>query len=292
MTPRHERFVVTVAPGLFVLLWSTGFVGAKLGLPYAEPLTFLLTRFLIVLAVMLPVAIWMGAPWPKDLAQAGHIAVAGLLVHAGYLGGVFGAIHQGMPAGITALIAGLQPVLTALAAGPFLGEKILPRQWAGFLLGLAGVVLVVSDKVAWQAPNWQGAALGILALVSITAGTLYQKRFCGHMDVRTGGVIQFSVSALAFIPLALTLETMRIEWTPQFMFALGWLVVVLSFGAITLLMWMIRHGEAARVSSLFYLTPPTTAVLAFVGFGEKLGPLALAGMAAAAVGVAMVMRRG
>lgn len=287
----HHPFWVTVAPALFVVLWSSGFIGAKFGLPYAEPLTFLLVRFILVIAIMLPVAIVMGAPWPKNFRQTGHIAVAGLLVHAGYLGGVFSAIHHGVPAGITALIAGLQPLLTAIAVGPLLGEKITGRQWLGFVFGLVGVVMVISSKFAWQVGNWTGTALAFLALVTITAGTLYQKRFCGHMDLRSGGVIQFGASALLFAALAPFLETMRITWSTQFMFALAWLVVVLSFGAISLLYVIIRHGEAARVSSLFYLTPPVTALIAFFAFGETLGGLALTGMVIAAIGVAMVVRK-
>jgi len=286
----HPRWLL-FAPALFVLLWSTGFIGAKLGLPYAEPLTFLLVRFLLVITLMLPVAVLWRAPWPPTVSEGAHVAAAGLMIHGGYLSGVFCAIHQGVPAGIVALIAGLQPILTALAAGPFLGERVTGRQWTGFLLGIAGVAMVLSDKVAFEFSNWSGVALAVMALVSITAGTIYQKRFCPHLDLRTGSIIQFSASALLLAPLAYLLETMHIQWTGKFLFALGWLVLVLSFGAISLLFLMIRHGEASRVSSLFYLTPPATALIAFFVFNERISLMALGGMGVAVAGVALVVAR-
>lgn len=289
-SPAHPRWLA-LAPALFVVLWSSGFIGAKYGLPYAEPLTFLLVRFLLVLAIMLPAALLTRAPWPESPTEAAHIAAAGLLVQAGYLSGVFCAIHQGVPAGIVALIAGLQPILTALAAGPMLGERVSARQWTGFLLGIAGVAMVLSDRIAFEVQSWSGVALAVMALAAITAGTLYQKRFCPRLDLRTGSVIQFSASALLLAPLALSLETLRIVWTGEFVFALAWLTLVLSCGAISLLFVMIRHGEAARVSSLFYLTPPATAVIAFVVFNERLSLLALAGMGVAVAGVALVLNR-
>lgn len=288
--PPHPRWLAA-APALFVVLWSSGFIGAKLGLPYAEPLTFLLLRFALVVGIMLPVALLMRAPWPARPADAGHIAVAGLLVQAGYLSGVFCAIHQGVSAGIVALIAGLQPILTALAAGPLLGERVSARQWTGLLLGIAGVAMVLSDRINVELGGWRGIALAVMALLSITAGTLYQKRYCPRLDLRTGPVIQFTASGLLLTPLAFALEDMRIQWTGEFVFALGWLVLVLSCGAISLLFVMIRHGEAARVSSLFYLTPPTTALIAFFVFNEKLSFVALAGIAVAVTGVALVVSR-
>ena len=288
---RHP-FWIAATPALFVLLWSSGFIGAKFGLPYAEPFTFLLIRFLLVVALMLPVALWMQAPWPNSPTVVAHIAVAGLLIHAGYLAGVFGAIHLGVPAGIVALIAGLQPIIAAVAAGPLLGEKVTTRQWLGLALGFAGVVMVISGKTALQWGNTSGTALAFLALASFTAGTLYQKRFCSHLDLRSGSVIQFGSSALVLAPLAYFLETMQVVWSGEFIFALAWLTLVLSLGAISLLYLMIRHGEAARVSSLFYLTPPVTAIIAYFVFGEKLGLAALAGMALSVLGVALVVRKG
>ena len=271
-----------------MLLWSTGFIGAKYGLPYAEPLTFLLLRFALVLAILLPVALILRAPWPGTPRQALHYAVGGVLVHAGYLAGVFCALHLGLPAGIAAVIAGLQPLLTAIAVGPLLGERIRQRQWIGFALGLAGCWMVILDKFSLQSSGWAGLALAFLALFSLTAGTLYQKRFCAGMDLRSGGVIQFAAAGLVLLPFALATETMQVHWSPRFVLALSWLVFVMSFGAIGLLYALIRHGEAARVSSLLYLVPASTAVIAFFMFDERLGTLALTGFAVAAVGVWMV----
>jgi len=280
-----------IAPALFVVLWSTGFIGAKYGLPYAEPLTFLLWRFVLVTVLLAVLARYTNARWPASVREAGHIAAAGLLLHGGYLGGVFGAIHQGVSAGTMALIAGLQPALTAAAAGPLLGERVRMRQWLGLALGLAGVVMVVHERVGVSGATPAGFALAFVALLAITAGTLYQKRFCANMDLRSGGVIQFAAAAAAMALLAPLFETMRVQWSGQFLFALGWLVLVLSLGAITLLYVLIRHGEAARVASLFYLVPPVTALMAYAIFGERLGWLALGGMATTVVGVALVTAR-
>ncbi len=292
MLPGRLRgeWLAAAAPALFVLLWSTGFIGAKLGLPYAEPLTFLILRFVLVVALLLPATLWLKTRWPRTGAQALHIAVAGILVHAGYLGGVFCAIHQGLSAGFTALIVGMQPLLTAVAAPRLLGERVSPRQWLGLVLGLAGVALVVWEKIPAGKASAGGLALAALALACITLGTLYQKRHGGGADPTAGSIIQFAASALVLAPFALTLESQRIVWSGEFVFALAWLVVVLSLGAISLLYMMLRRGEAARVSSLFYLTPPVTAVMGFLIFGETLGALALAGMAIAAAGVALAMK--
>ena len=275
-------------PFLFVLLWSTGFIGAKFGLPYAEPVTFLCVRYLLVIAVMGGVALATRAPWPHAPRQWLHIGVTGLLVHATYLGGVFMAISHGLPAGIASLVVGLQPLLTALGAGALLGEKVLPRQWAGLVLGFGGVGLVVSHKVAAAASAPELTAMltpVLVALVGITAGTLYQKRFCPAFDLRTGSVIQFVPCLIVSALVASQTETMLITWSGPFMFALGWLVLVLSVGAISLLNLLIRSGSAVNVASLFYLTPPTTALIAWGVFGETLTGLALAGMAITVFGV-------
>ena len=274
------RFV----PLLFVVLWSTGFIGAKLGLPDAEPLTLLSLRYAAVLLLMGVVAVLTRAPWPRTKRECMHIAVSGLLVHAVYLGGVFTAIRLGLPAGVTALVVGLQPVLTALGAGLFLHERVRPAQWAGLALGLAGVVLVVAHKVGGGAVIAL-LAPAVLALVGITAGTLYQKRFCPSFDLRTGSVIQFLPCLLVTVFVAWRTETMVVHWTPAFLFALGWLVLVLSLGAVSLLNVLIRSGSAVNVASLFYLTPPTTALIAWAMFGETLTGLALAGMAVTVFGV-------
>lgn len=280
---------VAFAPALFVLLWSTGFIGAKFGLAYAEPLTFLLLRFIIVALLMLPVLLLVRAPWPASVREAGHIATAGLLLHAGYLAGVFVAIDQGVPAGIVALIAGLQPLLTSAVAFPLLGEKVGSRQWLGLFLGLIGVALVVGDKLAPAGAD--GVGFAFFALLSFTAGTLYQKRYCGKMDLGTGSFIQFAASIVALLILAPLFESLSVDWNGEFVFALAWLVLVLSLGAISLLLLLIRAGEAFRVASLLYLVPPVTALIAFAAFGEKLGGLALLGMLISAAAVALVTGR-
>ncbi len=285
------RLWLQAMPGLFVLLWSTGFVGAKYGLPYAEPLTFLLLRLALVVALMLPLALVMRAAWPGSLTQVGHVAVVGVLMQGGYLGGVFCSIHLGMSAGVSALIVGIQPILTAFASAPLFGERLRARQWSGLVLGFGGVLLVVLGRSALSGITPATLALSALALLSITIGTLYQKRYCGAVDLRTGSVIQFSAAGLVLLPLALASETMRVHWTAEFIFALAWLVLVLSIGAISLLYILIRKGAATRVTSLFYLVPPATALIAYAMFDETLSALAMAGMALAAIGVALVVYR-
>lgn len=279
-------------PALFVLLWATGFVGAKFGLPYAPPLKFLLWRFAVVIALMSVVAVATRAVWPRGV-QAWHVAVAGILLQAGYLGGVFVSIDLGMSAGVSALIVSLQPILTASYASTSLstlGERVSARQWAGFVLGLGGVGLVVSGKLGLGGFGWPAFGAAVLGLLSITAGTLYQKRFCGTQDLRTQSVVQFLAAGLVLLPLSLAFETREVEWTGSFLFALGWLVLVLSFGAISLLLLLIRRGAATRVSSLMYLVPPVTALVAWILFDEQLTPSAFAGMVLAVAGVALVVR--
>ncbi len=285
MTPaRAPGRLSLLLPFLFVFLWSTGFIGARYGLPYAEPLTFLLVRYTLVLALMGLLVLATRAPWPREPRQWLHIGVSGVLVHACYLGGVFVAIKQGLPAGITALIVGMQPLLTAFGAGALLGEHVTGRQWLGLALGFAGVALVVSGKFG-DAPLTAMLLPALVALVAITAGTLYQKRFCPRFDLRTGAIIQFLPSAALTALVAGATERMHIEWTPDFVFALLWLVLVLSLGAISLLNLLIRSGSAVNVVSLFYLTPPTTAIIAWLVFDETLGGIALGGMALAVGGV-------
>ena len=276
-------------PLLFVFLWSTGFIGAKYGLPHAAPLSFLLTRYGLVIVLMLLIAVATRAPWPVDRRQWLHIGVSGVLVHAFYLGGVFVAIKQGLPAGITALVVGMQPLLTAVGAGALLGESVSRRQWWGLMLGFAGVGLVMSGKLGDAA---LGAMLwpALVALLGITAGTLYQKRYCSKFDLRTGSVIQFVPTALLTGLAVFFVEGYQVEWTADFVFALGWLVLVLSIGAISLLNLLIRHGSAVNVASLFYLTPLSTALIAWLVFDEKLTSTAMLGMALAVSGVYLVAR--
>jgi len=275
-------------PAAFVLLWSTGFIGARLGLPYAEPLTFLSLRFALVVALLSLVCLVARAPWPRTPRAALHIAVAGLLVQAGYLGGVFSAIHFGLSAGAAALIVGLQPLVTAGLAGPVLGERISRLQWLGFALGLAGAMLVLGPNATAAGASAASVGFALVGLASITAGTLYQKRFASDMDLRSGSLIQFAAAGLLIAPIAWATETMRVTWSSEFVFALAWLAIVLSLGAITLLNLLIRRGAASRVASLFYLTPGVTAVIAWAMFDERLAVSGTAGLVLAAVGVALV----
>lgn len=289
MTSTSSSLSQRATPVLFVLLWSTGFIGAKFGLPYAEPLTFLSSRYVLVILLMALLALAMRAPWPQSPLAAVHIGVTGLLVHGLYLGGVFMSIHRGLPAGVAALVVGMQPVLTALGAGLLLGERVSIRQWAGLALGFVGVTLVVSNKVTagGVSPAELGTMLvpALAALGGITAGTLYQKRFCPRFDLRTGSVVQFLPTLAVTALVAWRTETMHIDWTGEFVFALLWLVLVLSLGAISLLNLLIRSGSAVNVASLFYLTPPATALIAWAMFDETLTGLALVGMAVAVGGV-------
>jgi drug/metabolite transporter (DMT)-like permease len=285
--------MIAAMPLLFVLIWSTGFIVAKFGLPYAEPLTFLLLRFACVLIVLLPLVFVMRAPWPHG--RIAHIALAGVLVQAGYLGGVWCAIKLGMPAGLSALIVGLQPILTAFAA-PLVGESVRGRQWIGLVFGLCGVGLVVANKISLVGLSWPSIALCVFALLSITAGTLYQKRYCASFDLRTGTIIQFAASIVVVLPFAIAFENLtpafdNVQWTPRFIGALLWAVLALSIGAIFLLFALIRKSAATQVTSLLYLTPPTTAVMAWIMFGEAFSIVGMAGMVLAVIGVALVVRK-
>lgn len=278
-------------PLLFVLLWSSGFIGARLGVQSAEPFTVLLLRFSLVLVIMLPLALLLRVEWPRDRRDILHIAAAGLLMQGGYLGGCFSAVYHGMPAGMIALITGLQPILTAFAAAPLLGERITRLQWLGLALGFGGVALVVWEKIDLQGMAPVSVAWALEALLAMTAGTLYQKRYCPSFDLRAGSVIQFAAAFAVLLPLALATERMQVDWNLPFVFAVGWLALVLSIGAVSLLFVLIQHGEATRVSSLFYLTPLVTAAMAWLAFDERLGAPALAGMVIGVTGVALVLRR-
>ena len=271
-------------PFIFVLLWSTGFIGARLGLPHIEPLTFLFIRYVAVIACMTAIALATRAPWPTTAKEWMHIGVAGMLVHGMYLGGVFIAIHQGLPAGVASLVVSVQPLLTAVGAGMLLGAVVQKRQWAGLALGLVGVGLVVAGKLGAEFAA-QALLPAVVALFGITAGTLYQKRYCPTLDWRTGSVAQFLPTALLTGALAWLTETGRIDWTGELVFALGWLVFVLSIGAVSLLNWLIRYSNAVNVASLFYLVPPCTAVFAWLLFGETFSGVALVGMGVTVAGV-------
>ena len=275
-------------PALFVVLWSTGFIGAKLGLPYVEPFTFLELRFLFVIALLLPLCWLTGAPWPSR-RRVVQMAVSGGLLQAGYLGGVFASMHHGMPAGVSALVTGMQPVLTAILGGWLLQERVTARQWLGFVLGFLGVLLVVWERIRIEGLGALAVALSVLALISITLGTLWQKRHGAGIDLRSGAAIQFVAAALILAPFML-LESRNVQWRGELVFALAWLVLVLSLGAIFLLLHLIRKGKATQVSSLFYLVPPTTALIAWPLFGETYSLAAAGGMAIAMLAVWLVMK--
>ncbi|MDE2343970.1 MAG: DMT family transporter, partial [Betaproteobacteria bacterium] len=250
-SPQHSHpLLLKSVPVVFVVLWATGFIGAKFGLPYAEPMTFLAWRMGLATLLLLAFALLTRAPWPPTPLAALHVTVAGLLVHGGYLGGVFEAIRHGMPSGLVSLIVGMQPVLTSLAAIALLDERLSLRQWLGLGLGLVGLVLVLGHRVSLSDLTWTSGGLALFALASISLGTVYQKRFFAGVDLRTGGVLQYAASGLCYAALAWAFETRQVTWSPTFVLALGWSVVGLSLGAVALLYRLLREGAASRVSSL------------------------------------------
>ena len=273
---------------LFVLFWSTGFVVAKFGLPYAEPFTFLGTRFVLASVLLLSLCFALRAKWPRRLRDYGHIAVAGLLVQSIYLVGVYYGIFLGISTGIMALIVGLQPLITGALVGPFLGEPVSRRQWLGLGLGFGGLSLVVAEKIAFGEAVWFGYVLALMGLVAITAGTLYQKKFCIDFDLRVTVAIQNVVSCVLMLALACLFETMEVSWTGEYLFALLWSAVALSVIAIMIFYYIVARGAATKVTSLMYLSPPTTAVMGWIVFDETLALLAITGMVTAVAGVAIV----
>lgn len=285
------KLAIALAPFLFVVLWSTGFVGARFGLPYIEPMTFLAVRMACVVVVLAVIAL-IGQVRRPSLSEAGHSLVVGLLVHGLYLGGVFVAISQGVPAGISALIPGLQPILTSTIANRFMGEAVGRLQWFGLTLGLLGVALVLHDRQMVAEGSVLGWTGSVVSLLGITFGTLYQKRYCGAIDWRAGNLVQYGGAAVLFIGLSLAFETRVIHWSPQLVFAIAWLVLVLSIAAVGLMYWLIRRSAATGFASLFYLVPATTALMAYLFFGEKLDALSMVGMGVCAVGVVLVNRGG
>ena len=281
---------MAAASALFIFFWASGFIAAKFGLPYAEPFTFLTLRFLVALAILVPLAILWRADWPSSLGVIGHIIVAGLLVQTIYLIGVFYGVYLGISTGVIALIVGLQPLITGALAAPVLGERVTARQWAGLALGFVGLGLVVAEKVDLASGQAWGAAFGALALAGITLGTLYQKRFCAETDIRVAVTIQNGISLTVIAILAVSVETMVINWTGEFVFALLWSGIGLSVIAIYLYYLLVRHGAASKVTSLIYLSPPTTALMGWLMFDEIFAPMAMLGMLIAVAGVALANR--
>ncbi|MEM6621174.1 MAG: DMT family transporter [Pseudomonadota bacterium] len=277
-----------VAP-VFVVLWSTGFISAKLGLPYAEPMTFLAVRFGLV-ALLMAAWVWIsGARWPNG-QQWREQALIGALVHFFYLGGVFVAISWGIEAGLSALIVGLQPVVMALMAMVLLGERLVLTQWLGMALGLAGVALVVLRKLDAGVGDWAGVAICAVGLIGIALGTILQKRLSQDTPQRAGFAVQFGAASACCGICALLFEDTAIDWAPPMIIAMTWSIVVLSFGAVTLLYVLIRRGAASNVASLFFLVPPCTALMAWGLFGEVLGWVEIGGLCLTALGVLAVNR--
>jgi len=284
----HGRWLAAM-PAVFVLIWSTGFIVARYGMPHAPPLSFLCVRYAMS---VLCFGVWVavaGVPLPRSRAQWAHLAVTGVLMHAGYLGGVWSAVKAGMGSGLSSLIVGLQPVLTA-ALMSWHGSRVSRWQWLGLLLGFGGLVLVVSAKMGQGGEaSWQALSLAVMALFSITIGTLYQKRHVTPCDVRSASAVQLGAALLVSLPLA-WLEPEAIDWTHELIGAVAWSVLALSLGASSLLYLLIQRGAATSVTSLLYLVPPCTAALAWLLFGEPITGLTLAGTALTAVGVSLVVR--
>jgi len=289
LSKRLTRLAIAIAPALFVFLWSTGFIGARYGLPYIEPLTFLALRIGFAAVIMAAIALLTGAR-RLNTNEIGHSLVAGSLMHGLTLGGAFTAISQGIPAGIVALILGLQPIVTSILANRLMDEKIARLQSVGLALGLVGVLLVLHDRNIVLAGSVLGWVASFLSLIGITLGTLYQKRYCGSIDWRTGNLVQYLGAGVLFTLGAFAFETREINWTGELIFALVWLVLVLSIAAVALMYWLIRRSGATEFASLFYLVPVVTALLAYILFDERLDSISILGMLICTGGVALVNR--
>lgn len=289
MLPSAEKRLGWLAPASFILIWSSGYLAAKAAAPHAEPLTFLSWRYAGVLVLMTALALAYRVSWPSR-RDAALLALTGIAIQAMYLGGVWVAVREGMSAGVVALIVNLQPVLTALAA-PWLGERLSGRQRLGVLLGFGGVLLVVAHKLAGAQLGWGTVSLALMSLLAITAGTLAQKRWVPHFDLRSGQVIQFAASLAVTLPFALAFESGQIAWNLQSIGAMLWSIFVLTGIGISLMFWMLRHGQATAVTSTMYLVPSVTALLAWAMFGEQLSATAIAGMGVSLLGVYLVVRQ-
>jgi drug/metabolite transporter (DMT)-like permease len=297
--PAKDNAWLRAMPWVFVLIWSTGFIVARYGMPHAPPMKFLAVRYALSILCFLPWIWFSGVKWPANRTQWMHLSVTGVLMHAGYLGGVWAAVKAGMGSGLSALIVGIQPVLTAIWLSGT-GSKVSRRQWLGLLLGFAGLVLVVSRKFGAGGPgdqaNWLNLSFAVMALFAITVGTLYQKRFVTACDVRTANAVQLLAALLVTLPLALLeLETMRwmdasagLNW--QLTGAMAWSVLGLTLGGSSLLYMLIQRGAAASVTSLMYLVPPCTALIAWGLFDEPITAVTVAGIALTAFGVSLVVR--
>ncbi|MBN9408012.1 MAG: DMT family transporter [Burkholderiales bacterium] len=287
--PARADTLALAMPIVFVLIWSTGFVVARYGMPHSPPLKFLAMRYALSVGCFALWAMASRAVWPVGRSQWLHLAVTGVLMHAGYLGGVWAAVKLGMGAGLTSLLVGLQPVLTAIWLS-MRGDAVTRRQWSGLALGFAGLALVVGQKLGQGEVHGANLSLAVLALLSITAGTLYQKRFVAPCDVRTASLVQLAAAFIVTWPLAL-LESEAMSWNAELAGAMAWSVLALSLGASSLLYLLIQKGAATSVTSLLYLVPPCTALLAWLLFDEPITAVIIAGTALTAFGVSLVVRQ-
>jgi drug/metabolite transporter (DMT)-like permease len=290
MTGPRDTAWLRAMPAVFVLIWSTGFVVARLGMPHAPPMGFLAWRYaLSIVAIGAWIVVARGVSWPRGRTQWLHLAVLGTLQHAGYLGGVWAAVKAGMPAGLTALIVCLQPVLTATWLSWRAAHRVTAHQWLGLWLGLGGLTLVLWRRMQGGEIDAASLALAVGALLSITVGTLYQKRFVAPVDVRTANLVQLTAALLVTLPLTL-LERETMHWNAELGVAMAWSVLALTLGGSSLLYLLIQRGAATEVTSLLYLVPPCTALMAWLGFGEAITPSMVLGMALCATGVFLVRR--
>lgn len=284
--------LVRAIPFIFVILWASGFVGGRLGLQYAEPATLLLIRVASNAVLFFFITLMLRRHFPRGKLLL-HNVVVGALIQCFYLGGTYFAIDLGMPAGLSSLLVGSQPILTALLLVLFASERFRPSQWLGLALGFIGISLVLMGNMTWQSEQHKWLAVGwcVIALLGITIGTLYQKKWCGGSDMFGGAAAQYLVASALFLPYAMRYETMQVEWTPIFIFTVFWLVVVLSGIAMVLLLYMVKHGAASSVASVFYLVPPVTAIQAWLVFDESFDVYGLLGFVFSACAVYLVVRK-
>lgn len=284
--------IVRAIPFIFVILWASGFVGARFGLQYAEPATLLSIRMAFNVLLFLVIVICLRHPMPTG-KSFWHSCVVGILIHGFYLGGTFFAINLGMPAGLSSLLVGIQPILTAVLLVLFASEEFKPSQWFGLILGFVGITIVLMGKMEWQSDLHKNLAIcmSFASLLGITIGTLYQKKYCQHVDMVSGATVQYMAALAVFLPIAVQFETMQVQWTKELVFTLLWMVVVLSCVAILLLLYMVKNGAASSIATVFYLVPPTTALQAWLAFDEAFDWMGIIGLVFAATAVYLVVKK-
>lgn len=289
-TPPHNAIVLNILPWVFVPLWSTGFIIAKYGTDGGDPLTFLCIRYILTLVCLGGFCWWAGAAWPKSRSTILHAMISGIFLHGLYLGATWWSVSRGMSPGISALISGLQPIIVSIFAVSFLGESLTRSQKLGIVLGFIGVVIVIAPKLIGFTMGEQTPLLigvGLLAMAGITTGTLWQKAFIPNTDLRTLAFLQYLGALIVTSPIALLTENGRFDMNLTTILAMFWAVVGLSIGAISLLLYMIRHGAVSRVSAMLYLVPPTTALMSYFLFGDSLSMVQIGGMVITAAGVGL-----